>query len=115
VGPTCQWRERGERELAGRLVVWAALIWAAQKKRKDGLGCEVVCLSFFSFLFFSIPFLPFLFQTFTQNLFKILNQLLTTQSIQNPCIQHDAQLLGFSKLINYHCIYLKANLIIQIH
>jgi hypothetical protein len=40
---------------------------------------------------------------------------LTTQSIQKPCIQHDAQTLGFSKLINYHCIYLKANLIIQIH
>jgi uncharacterized membrane protein len=95
VGPTCQWRERGERELAGRLVVWAALIWAAQKKEKMGWAARwSVCL-FFSFLFFSIPFLPFLFQTFTQNLFKILNQLLTTQSIQKPCIQHDAQTLGF--------------------
>jgi hypothetical protein len=56
--------------------------------------------------FFSIPFLLFPFQTFTQNLFKIFKKkLLTTQSIKNPCIQHDAQSLGISKLINYHFIH----------
>jgi hypothetical protein len=56
-------------------------------------------------LFFSIPFLLFPFQTFTQNLFKILKKSLNHSINQNSCIQHDAQSLGFSKLINYHFIY----------
>jgi hypothetical protein len=62
------------------------------------------------FCFFSIPFLLFPFQTFTQNLFKIFKQTFDRTINQNPCIQHDAQTLGISKLINYHYIYLKANL-----
>jgi hypothetical protein len=77
----------------------------AEKEKWVRVGC---------FVFFSIPFY-FLFKLLLKTFSKFLNKLLTTQSIQNPCIQHDAQTLGFSKLINYHCIYLKANLIIQIH
>jgi hypothetical protein len=67
------------------------------------------------FCFFSIPFLLFPFQTFTQNHFKIFKQTFDHTINQNPCIEHDAQTLGISKLINYHCIYLMANLSIQIH
>jgi hypothetical protein len=65
----------------------AGLCRAEEKKEKKigwarWAGKRVGCLFVF-FLFFSIPFLSFLFQTFTQNLFKIfLNQLLTTQSIK---------------------------------
>jgi hypothetical protein len=78
-------------------------------------GLDLFVLFFFFSLFFSIPFSHFFFKLLLKIFSKILDKLLTTQSIQNPCIQHDAQALGFSKLINYHCIYLKANLIIQIH
>jgi hypothetical protein len=62
------------------------------------------------FCFFSIPFLLFPFQDFTQKPFqkKIFKQTFGHTINQNPCIQHDAQTLGFSKLINYHCMYLKA-------
>jgi hypothetical protein len=68
-----------------------------------------------SLFFFLIPFSLFPFQTFTQNLFKIFKQTFDHTINQNPCIQHDAQSLGISKLINYRFIYLKANLIIQIY
>jgi hypothetical protein len=86
------------------------------KKRKNtgGLGCKGEMGEGDLFCFFSIPFISFS-SFYSKTFSKILDKLLTTQSIQNPCIQHDAQTLGFSKLINYHCIYLKANLIIQIH
>jgi hypothetical protein len=62
---------------------------------------------FFFFFFFSISFLLFPFQILTQNLFKIFKQTFNHTINQNPCIQHDAQTLGFSKLINYHFIYIK--------
>jgi hypothetical protein len=68
----------------GRLVVWAA------REKKVGWGCLL-----FFFPFFSIPFSHFLFKLLLKILSKFLNQLLTTQSIQKPCIQHDAQTLGF--------------------
>jgi hypothetical protein len=87
----------------------------AEEKEKDrwvGLRGEMDELICFVFLIPFISFSSFYSKTFFS---KILDKLLTTQSIQNPCIQHDAQTLGFSKLINYHYIYLKANLIIQIH
>jgi hypothetical protein len=55
----------------GRLVVWAA----REKVRWVGLAGWNGCLFvLFFFLFFSIPFLSFLFQTFTQNLFKNFRQ-----------------------------------------
>jgi hypothetical protein len=67
---------------------------------KEGMG-EGLDL----FCFFSIPFILFSFQSFTQNLFKIFKKTFNHPIIKNPCIQHDAQSLGISKLINYHFIY----------
>jgi hypothetical protein len=101
-------------------VKWAAAVFGLRgkrtKKNKDKLGwAGKGWVRVGLFCFFSIPFLLFPFQTFTQNLFKIFKQTFDHTINQNPCIQHDAQTLGISKLINYHCIYLKANLIIQIH
>jgi hypothetical protein len=98
----------------GRLLVWAA----RKKKRKEKqarLGWKEGWVRLSCFVFFSNRILLFPFQAFTQNLFKIFKQTFDHTINQNPCIQHDAQALGFSKLINYHCIYLKANLIIQIY
>jgi hypothetical protein len=48
--------------------------------------------------------LQFLFIYF---LFKIFKKTINHPINQNPCIQHDAQSLGISKLINYHFIYIK--------
>jgi hypothetical protein len=79
-----------------------------KRKRQAGLGgLERGLGEGWSVCFFSIPILLFPFQTFTQNLFKIFKQTFDHTINQNPCIQHDAQTLGFSKLINYHCIYIK--------
>jgi hypothetical protein len=64
---------------------------------KEGMGEGLFWFFFFSFISFSI-FYSKPFQNFQK-------KLLTTQSIKNPCIQHDAQSLGISKLINYHFIY----------
>jgi hypothetical protein len=80
-----------------------------KRKRQAGLGWKEgmgeglfwFFSSFFSNSFSFISFLNFDSKPF----FKFLNKLLTTQSIKNPCIQHDAQSLGISKLINYHFIY----------
>jgi hypothetical protein len=75
-----------------------------------------VSVCFVFFLFFFNSFFSHFFSKLLLKIFsKFLNQLLTTQSIKSPCIQHDAQSLGNSKLINYYFIYLKANLIIQIY
>jgi hypothetical protein len=78
----------------------------------------VICLVFFFFflLFFPISFLSFLFQTFTQNFSKIFKP---TFKPHNQSKAHAFNMmhnhLVNSKLINYYYIYLKANLIIQIH
>jgi hypothetical protein len=83
---------------------WAR--WAGKR-----VGCLFVFFSFFFQFLFSHFFFKLLLKIFS-NFFK---PTFDHTINQNPCIQHDAQTLGFSNLFNYHCIYFKANLIIQIH
>jgi hypothetical protein len=103
-----------EREVAGRLGEVGRLLGFGSrgKKRKRqvglgglerGLGEGWSVLYFFQFLFFY-----FLFKLLLKTFSKIFKQTFDHTINQNPCIQHDAQTFGFSKLINYHCIYLKA-------
>jgi hypothetical protein len=54
---------------------------------------------------FFIPFLFISFSNFDSKLLKNFKQTFDHTINQNPCIQHDAQTLGFSKLINYYFIY----------
>jgi hypothetical protein len=70
-------------------------------KKKDRLGWKEG-MGEGLFWFFLFPF-----QILTQNFLKIFKQTFDHTINQNPCIQHDAQTLGFSKLINYHFIYIK--------
>jgi hypothetical protein len=90
---------------AARVKWWAGLVW---------VFCLVFPFFFFSFFFNS--FLSFPFQTFTQNSLKIFKP---TFKPHNQSKAHAFNMmhnhLVKSKLINYYCIYLKANLIIQIH
>jgi hypothetical protein len=129
-GPTCQWCEGGER--AGG-VRWAGCcLGRAENRRKGGLGLvgragekekmgwavrvEWVRVSFVFFSFFFNSFSLISFQTFTQSLFKIFK---LTFKPHNQSKAHAFNMmhnhLVISKLINYYFIYLKANLIIQIH
>jgi hypothetical protein len=63
-------------------------------------GWSVLFCFFFQFLFFY-----FLFKLLLKTFLKFLKKTFNHSINQNSCIQHDAQSLGFSKLINYHFIY----------
>jgi hypothetical protein len=77
-----------------------------KKQGQAGLGWKGLGEGWSDYFFFN-PFSFISFSNFYSKPFQNFQKkkLLTTQSIKNPCFQHDAQSLGISKLINYHFIY----------